>query len=482
MSQRRDVIYGNGVLAGSGRPSLEISADDLYAAIQAEFDGRSAEEKSRADSLAQAGLRTHLGPPPRFEADDLTQVRWGVIWPPEPLTAEEEAHRAALAPLLAHRKAQMRGRKPLEFHYQKGWAYDEFLWETGQVETGEMRPESVPYYLCIVGPPSRIPWEFQQYLDGEYAVGRLWFDDPADCQSYVEHLIQHEEADEAPPLAREALLFGTRHENDPATQSSSSNLVQPLFDWLTEERAKYKFKPSLLLGDDAKGGAYKAKMLERLTGGARRKRPALLFTAGHGMEYEKVSGEQAATQGALISQEWPGLGTPPQPEHYLSGDDLPGDIELEGMVAVSFACFSAGTPLRDDWVYPSSWQRSQQIAEAPFVARLPQKMLARGLMAFVGHVSRAWEFSFLNAGGDPQIETFRAILGELLSGERAGHATDYLNDRWQRQTVQLEKWLSDKKRQREQDAVIALWQARNDGRGYVVLGDPAAKMRVDLLH
>lgn len=487
MSGDKEIIYGNGVLAESGRRSVEVSADDLYATIEAEFEGRSAQASVLTESLIH-GLETKrtLGPPPEFDVDDLAQVRWGIIWPPKPLSVAEEAHRAALGPLLTLRQEQMGGRRPNEFYYQPGWEYDDFLWNTAEVETGEMRPDSVPYYICIVGSPSRIPWEFQQYLDGEYAVGRLWFDDPADCESYVEHLIRYERSDKPSSLGREALLVGTQHADDPPTRNSAARLVRPLFDWLVQERDEYNFQPTLLLGDAAGGGAYKAEILKRLGGSGTdrggRRLPSLLFTAGHGMEYHKDSSDQASAQGALLFQDWPGPFTKPQPAHYLSGGDLQDEINLEGMITFCFACFSAGTPLKDDWVYPSFWQRPQQIAQQPFVARLPQKMLAQGLGAFVGHVSRAWESSFMAArDGQSQTETFRAVIGELLRGRRTGHATDYLNQRWQRQTVQLENWMSNKKRKRGKKEVIALWQARNDGRGYVVLGDPATKMRVDLL-
>lgn len=486
MSRHREMIYGNGVMAESGRRSVEVSADDLYAAIEAEFQERSATTRALTQSLI-AGLETKrtLGPPPRFEPDDLAGVRWGIIWPPKPLSDTEEAHRTALDNLIAHRQEQMGGQRPHEFYYQPGWEYDDFLW-AAEITPGEMRPASVPYYLCIVGSPARIPWEFQQYLDGEYAVGRLWFDEPADCQSYVDHLLEYERSEKLPALVREALLVGTQHRNDPPTQNSAARLVRPLFDWLAQERSPCSFHPSLLMGDEVGGGAYKATILERLKshGGVdgSRRRPAFLFTAGHGMEYHQESGAQAAMQGALIFQDWPGWGTPPQSSHYLSGDDLQGETSLAGMVSFCFACFSAGTPLKEDWVYPSFWHRPQQIAPQPFVARLPQKMLAQGLVAFIGHVSRAWESSFMAAqNANSQIETFIAVVSELLRGRRAGHATDYLNERWQRQTVQLENWMNSSKKKQDKNKVIDLWQARNDGRGYVILGDPAAKMRNDLL-
>jgi hypothetical protein len=150
------------------------------------------------------------------------------------------------------------------------------------------------------------------------------------------------------------------------------------------------------------------------------------------------------------------------------------------MVVVSLACYSAGTPLLEDWVRPTLLRKPARLTDRPFVARLPQKMLARGALGFVGHVSRAWDYSFLGVeGSDAELATFQALASELLNGRRVGHATDYVNTRWARLTVLLDAWLGAGARTKQQ--IVALWQARNDGRGYVVLGDPAARVRVELL-
>jgi hypothetical protein len=405
-------------------------------------------------------------------------VGWGIIWPPKPLTSYEQAHRDALEGLIKHRRQQLGALQPQQFHYKEGWEYDQFLWEEGRrVEPGNMSPEKVPYYLCIVGSPERVPWEFQQYLDGEYAVGRLWFDDPEDCEKYVRHLIAYEAAARITSVSREVVFVGTQHENDRATHNSATELVKPLHDWVKSE-VDLDFTASLLLGNDAR----KIPLLERFKASDADNReqesPALLFTAGHGLEFERSSDEQFAKQGALIFQDWPGWLSPPQPGHYLAADDINEHLNLKGVVMFCFACFSAGTPLKQDWVPRSFFGGPKKIAPAPFIARLPQKMLAGGALAFIGHVSKAWESSFLGSeGSSQQLGPFVAVLSELLRGRQVGHATDYLNARWIHLNVQLDNWVN--RRKKEKAEVISLWQARNDFRGYVVLGDPAARMRVD---
>lgn len=478
-------IYGNGILAESGGYGVTLDADELYELILAE---RGAVDDRERDFLGvQTVGREHksLGPPPSVVPDDLAQAHWGIIWPPKPLTEAEEAHQDALADLIAHRSQQMGGLKPHQFHYQPGWAYDDFLWEEWrEVEPGNMRPDIVPYYLCIVGSPERIPWEFQHYLDSEYAVGRLWFDDPGDCERYVQHLLAYERAKEHLPTSREVLFVGTRHEDDRPTQDSATRLVAPLHDWLSTQSA-LSFDASLLLGKRVGSQASKQQLLQRLKGygqaGEPLASPSLLFTAGHGLEYSQPSGAQVTTQGALICQDWPGGLVTPKPAHYLAGDEVSGEMQVEGMIAFCFACFSAGTPLKQDWVRPTLLKKPAQIAEAPFVARLPQKLLAQGLVAFIGHVSRAWDFSFLGTrGASDQVGTFRETIGELLNGQPVGHATDYLNARWTHLTLLLDRQVADKDKYGK-DRIIATWKARNDCRGYTILGDPAARLRVELL-
>ena len=91
--------------------------------------------------------------------------------------------RAALEPLIAHRLAQVeKPSQPLTYYPDdsvEGW-----LGNLG-VGWGNIAPEKVPYYLLIVGAPSRIPYQFAQTLDAEYCVGLLDLPDAAAYQRYV---------------------------------------------------------------------------------------------------------------------------------------------------------------------------------------------------------------------------------------------------------------------------------------------------------
>jgi hypothetical protein len=478
---KADHIHAYSVAAEDGGPGLIVDPDEVTAAIlEAPVDPN--DEMAIEDTKAVAAKT--LGPPDDVCPNALGEARWGVIWPPEPLTAEEKVHRDAVMRLFDRRRNEMGGQPPHEFYYHSGWSKWDFLWADGrEVRGGEMRPEIVPYYLCIVASPERVPWEFQQQLDGEYAVGRIWFDDPDDCGSYVDQLLDYEAEGAVPANAREVLFVGTQHEGDGATNASATILVKPLHDWFAG-KPEGRFAASLLLGSSHGEGAYKNNLLKRLKGfgldDRPRPSPAILFTAGHGLEYKNGVLNQRAGQGALIFQEWPGPLQTPGADTYLTGGELDAHLRVAGMTAFCFACFSAGTPREADWVKPGFFRLVPRLAERPFVAHLPQKFLARGMLAFIGHVSKAWDLSFLQPGStESQVVTFRTALNLLSRGARVGHATNTLNTRWVHLTDQFETARKEKRLDRRE--LLDLWLARNDCRGYVVLGDPAVRLRVELL-
>jgi len=143
------------------------------------------------------------------------------------------------------------------------------------------------------------------------------------------------------------------------------------------------------------------------------------------------------------------------------------------MIAVLFACFGGGTPAKDEFLPPESGARRTLAAE-PFVARLPQAMLTRGAAAVVGHVERAWSWSFQWPGAGRQTNVFQSVLNALAAGRRVGAAVGYLNSRYAEIAVELNEALRQRRYGlNNDDEVAGLWTAQTDARNYVVLGDPA---------
>jgi hypothetical protein len=98
----------------------------------------------------------------------------------------------------------------------------------------------------------------------------------------------------------------------------------------------------------------------------------------------------------------------------------------------------------------------------------------------LAHIERAWAYGFQGDGGLPQIQGFRSVLANLLRGDRIGQATDIFNMNWAANNVRL----TDAQVARERDPNLPIapikrfWIRRDDSRNFMVLGDPAVRLRV----
>jgi hypothetical protein len=349
---------------------------------------------------------------------------WGVVFASD----ADPAVRDALAPLLAHRRAQASALNPARYRefvgprgHRLGETKSAFLTRQG-MGPGVVDPDRVPYYLLVVGDPARIPYRFQYQLDVQYAVGRLHFDTPGEYAYYARSVVAAETAPTA-SAPRRLVLFGARNEDDRATELSATQLVVPLAAALDGTKG---WSVSTVVAEDAT----KAR-LRTLLGGV--DTPSLLLTASHGMGFARGSPRQLADQGALPL---PGLAGPaPAPgpvgqELYFSADDVDPGARLAGLVAFHFACNGAGTPEHDDFLSTALGRAASPVADRPFIARLPRRLLAHesgGALAVVGHVERAWSYSFSWMRLGEQIGTFKDMFRRLMAGQPVGHAMDAFN-------------------------------------------------------
>jgi hypothetical protein len=412
---------------------------------------------------------------------NLEQAGWGVIFAPD-IT---EGIKQALSPLLELREAQAKGRYtefPGARGYHIGDDKNKFLSRSG-MGPGTPNTKRVPYHLLIVGSPESIPYRFQYQMDLQYAVGRIHFDTPEEYASYARSVVRADQGTISRP--REATFFGARNRADRATQLSADHLVKPLRDAMAEAEPSWKW-PCLLGGDQAT----KQNLLS-LLGGERT--PALLFTATHGMSFGNGDPRQATDQGALLCQEWPGplRHTGPIPDaFYVAGRHLLDSASVEGLILFSFACFGAGTPKFDDFAHLVDGPQATVAPEA-FLGALPKRLLSHpggAALAIIGHVDRAWSYSFVWDRSGEQLQTFENVLTALVNGKRIGVAMEYLNSRYAELSADLDGVLEDRKNYRpdltesetknEDETTAGMWTAKNDARSYVLLGDPAVRLAV----
>ncbi len=472
-----DIVF-NGVDAVTGQYLLPpAAASELAGVIKGEPPSGLS---GRLRAIWQRISQPHLGFGPGVDPANLAQVGWGVVLHKD----EDPAVKAAIEPLVARRRAQVGNDSLVKvFDNYNGESRDQWLAARG-VSAGGFDPKRVPYYLLIVGSPSRMPFTFCHELDVEYGVGLLHFDTAAEYVRYVQSVIAYETGP-AVAASKEAVFFGTRHAFDRATQLSADFLATPLADGFTASdgtaepgvAAQWGFRSRKMIG----AGARKDALAAVFGPPAGQNRPSLLFTASHGMGWPSGDQGQRAGQGALLCQDWPGVGQI-GPQQFFAAADVPADAHVHGLVAFHFACFGAGTPDRDQYAHVPG-QQPPEIAPAPFVAALPRALLAHpngGALACIGHVERAWGYSIARPAEGTTIRVFQNALGRILAGQPVGYAMKDFNERFASLSVSLSNTLQQVGfgQSVPDDDLAATWTERNDAGGYLVIGDPAVRLRV----
>lgn len=472
------IFHLSGLNGATGAPLLPpMTSKDMLPWIreadEQEKDSVKDRLRSRRELQIKAKEKGVLGTRtiPGVDPGKPEQAGWGIVYAP----GTKPEVREALAPLIARRNGR-------ELPFQAGDSPSQFLARQKQGLLSPVNPAKVPLYLLLVGSPEEISFQFQYELDEAYAVGRLWFDDPDGHDRYVQRLLDSEKATST-ATERRAAFFAPRHPGDESTANMSLELAKPLADGLDGKllATGVSYQAERLL-DEAATRTALLNLLE-----SSEHRPALIFAAAHGLAFPKDNPRQRTEQGALVCQDWPGPKAWPKdqpiPEDLCFGGGQVPDTALDGLIFFAFACYSGGTPRLEDFAHLKK-QQPQELSSQPFAARLPQRLLARGALAFLGHVERAWDYSYLGLDGSRDIETFQATLESILGGEPVGHAFSYLNDRYlalsSQVTASEEHSLLHKLKVKEPvdlDKLTHLWMAHNDARAYMLFGDPAARLR-----
>jgi hypothetical protein len=467
-----DVSF-NGINAASGDyllPPLSVEVVSRVATGE-QLDPHEVDElKARYAALTG----TFLGVVEGVDPNNLAEAGWGIVFAP----GVDPAVRDALKPLVEHRREQVSVVNERRFReyvdadaYRPNETSRDFLIRNGSAPGQPANPDKVPYYLMLVGDPEAIPYRVQYQLDVTYAVGRISFETPEGYARYAQAVVDSEMG---PARLAKAAFFGARNPDDRATTLSADHLVSPLSAALGQKLPGWSL--TTLVGDQAT----KATLATVLGG---KETPALLFSATHGVGFPNGDNRQLPHQGSPLCQDWPG---PVQwksaipPDFYFSADDVGDDANVAGLVAFLFACYGAGTPKTDDFAQ-EALGASPDIAPHAFVGRLPQRLLSHpngGALAVVGHVERAWGYSFTWPRAGEQLDVFESTMSSVMKGAPLGAAIEYFNDRYAALTTELEDEKDNIRYGAIPDpmGISGLWTAKNDARNYVILGDPAVRL------
>lgn len=436
--------------------------------LNAAHDAARLAQIEREIKRIEGAITDHLGAAEGIDTGNIAETGWGVIFANDADPAIEEA----LNPLLSLRRDQATPKNDRFYRvfkggegYQKGETSLAFTSRHG-VGPGPVDPaKGIPYYLLIVGSPSDIPYQFQYQLDVQFAVGRIYFETLEEYGDYANNVVAAETGQVK--LPRRATFFGPANQQDPATQMSLNHLITPLHNALQTKQPDWQI--DLLTAEQAT-----KSQLATLLNNANA--PALLFTASHGMEFAMDDSRQVQHQGALLCQDWPGprrWRKPVPTDFYFSGDDLESSSNLLGSISFHFACYGAGTPAFDEFAGFQAQQK--RIAAAPFMANLPTRLLNQGALAVVGHVERAWGYSFFWPNAGEQLTVFDSTLKRLMTGLPVGSAVEYFNERYAELATVFSAEL-DRAETNPTTQLPSIWTAHNDARNYIIIGDPAVRL------
>jgi hypothetical protein len=223
----------------------------------------------------------------------------------------------ALAPLAEHRG--MKGLQDVLIY--NGEPVDEWF-DWLEENYSSLNMEQKPHYILIAGGPDQVPFLFQSMLGAVASTGRVAFETVEDLKSYVEKVIRLETGAN-PVVERETVFFAPDYRLPDPTYYSCHYLAEPLAD---EAQNRLGFNTQKITGYQAT----KARLLETL----QTSKPALVFTASHGLSAsDQLFEKQKQLNGAICCQR-PG-GAVADEDWLFRAEDIPLDQPfLEGFVPI----------------------------------------------------------------------------------------------------------------------------------------------------
>ncbi len=457
--------------------SLLLVDADQHRPLLEEQPSSSAARENRPDDTAKTPFLWNE----RAHPDDLPEQRWGVI---APEGAEGDRLLAIIRPLLRKREEDQ-GVPPIVYRVPPGMsALESMTWRREVFETGAHFRDDLPRYQLILGDLHQVSADLQVVQAIDAFVGRLAFDHLEDYAAYVDKVLRWERT--PAPSERRRLLLHTVHDGTASTAIGYRELVRPSLDLL--DRA-IKYSRDLRKVDLLESGADDDPYPDELLAAAEGVDPTVLLSLSHGDGAPRRGWRsyalQRRQQGAMS---FGSAGS-------LTGDLLRSRSFLPGGLWFMLACFSAGTPSTskfERWLRllgqsgatqsrPADVLRSLPAADqAPFIAAIPKAALANpdGPLGFIGHVDLAWTYAFRRIDSGDKAQSRPARFGELLraaiEGARIGVAFRELYSVFTQIDAELVTRQADPNTPAERRG--HLWMLRQDLAGYILLGDPAARL------
>lgn len=433
---------------------------------------------------------------PEADPGDLSLQRWGVI---APEGSRGDALLEAMTPLLQLREKEQ-GSRPTVYRVAPDMdASQSLLWRDDVYWDEDVAEHDRPRYLLVLGDLDQVSLELQHTMAHSTFIGRvhvggasgaLDHDDLDGYAAYAAKVVQH--ATNPSRHEHPDVLFFTARDGTAATEVGHQQLVAPCL-----ATAESWWNSDKLDAAEIVELTGEVEYVEDFFDAVDTPRPAVLLSVSHGagaprMGWKSVE-RQRASQGALVLNR--GV--------LLDAEALRDQRFLPGGLWFCLACFGAGTPAhsayrpwltelarQDRWSQPISAVLGSLPGpgDPPFVAAMPQAALANpdGPLAVIGHMDLAWSCGFTDARDLTRSRSSRMLsaIRTWIQGARAGIALDALL-RFYREandalTVSYQDQADATSRNRPDPTDIAergqVWMLRNDLRGYVLLGDPAARL------
>lgn len=470
--------------------------EPLDAALSAE-----APAAERSDPAVPRGTLAAPGQDP----NDLALQRWGIVVGRSITPARWQAYKAQLTEL-AQARARQQGAPVRVFRVPSGLDHEGLrAWYQLAVRPDGGSEHERPEYLLVLGDYDEVSLEAERFLLGRGQwVGRLALGDPEQTEAYAAYaakVLRHE----ARPLAQAQAraLFHSSLDGTAAVNAGHTHLVTPLLAQARAQQGPVDFPAREVLDlTPTDETADVPTALETPTPAAFLARTAeatgdVLFTLSHGCGApDWTEAQRRSFQGALSfpGTDPDGFGLRVDATHVAQGPFLPGGLWF------AFACFSAGTPARSNYLHwlkrlaelNTHWGSQDWVldtlsaSEHGFTAALPRAALTNpeGPLGVVGHVDLAFTYSF-TFQGEAHTQTYRHALAAMLGAPRLGQAMAVLGRRLSavHTTLVTQQEMLDMMRASGMSPPPAMRKAlgyrmlhRHDVAGFTLLGDPAARL------